>query len=320
MALEQDPVHLHLRHLLRSQQSGITRLAWSPDGSTLAAASFDRLITLWDVQTGLKLADLKGHGHSVTGLAWSPDGQILATGARDGRVCLWQLTQPEQTCQILPGSRIDIWDLAWFPDFPWLAVALADNSILIWDVVAVKLHGLFKAHTSMVRRIVCSPDGQRLASIADDKTMRLWDQASARCTQIYQLPAIPYCLTWERHSSRVAIGLFNQTIQIWDTEHKEHCATLEGHTGGVVALDFSADGRWLASKSFDGTVRLWDCQTQQTVETLDEYSGGSWPAALAFHPHLPLVATLDNLDTNIRLWELRSTKPASLLAAQSESL
>lgn len=310
-----DSVQLHLRYPLRSQQNGITRLAWSPDGSTLAAASFDRLISLWDVQTGLKRADLKGHTHSVTALAWSADSRTLATGSRDGRVCFWPLAEQDQPCQILPGNRIDIWDLAWFPTFPYLAVALADNTILVWDVVAVKLHALFKAHTSMIRRIVCAPDGQLLASISDDKTMRLWDQSLERCTQLYQLPAIPYSLAWQRHSPRVAIGLFDQTIQIWDVDLKTHCATLQGHSGGVVALDFSADGQWLASKSFDGTVRIWHCQTQQTVKILNEFSGGSWPTALAFHPHLPLLATLDDLDTNIRLWELQSTEPSVTLAA-----
>jgi WD40 repeat protein len=51
---------------------------------------------------------------------------------------------------------------------------------------------------------------------------------------------------------------YDGTVRLWDPASGQATATLEGHTGGVLAVAFSPDGRTLASAGYDGTVRLWD--------------------------------------------------------------
>src|SRR5437763_595449 len=62
---------------------GVTSVAISPDGTTLASGSRDNTIKLWDVATGRELRTLKGHsnsdnsvGFTVESVAFSPDGKI----------------------------------------------------------------------------------------------------------------------------------------------------------------------------------------------------------------------------------------------------
>src|SRR5205085_1891869 len=80
--------------------------------------------------------------------------------------------------------------------------------------------------------------------------------------------------------------------------------TIEGHTGGVNSIAFSFNGSLLASKSHDGTVRLWRCDTWENVAMLDEPASRYWSSSLAFHPDSPVLATLGEEDTVIRIWDL----------------
>src|SRR5262249_25461002 len=58
-----------------------TGLAFSPDNRTLAVATRDRGIRLWDLATGTDLGQLQGHQGSVTSLAFAPQGRTLFSGS-----------------------------------------------------------------------------------------------------------------------------------------------------------------------------------------------------------------------------------------------
>jgi small GTP-binding protein len=80
---------------------------------------------------------------------------------------------------------------------------------------------------------------------------------------------------------------------------------LEGHTGVVMNVSFAHDGSLLASKSGDDTVRIWRCDTWDFVTSFHETrQGGTWPGGLAFHPSVPILATLAEHNTVIRIWDV----------------
>src|SRR5262249_15606654 len=67
----------------------VTAVAFSPDGTRLATASFDRTARLWEARTGQELLVLKGHTHAVRSVVFSPDGTRLATASFDRTARLW---------------------------------------------------------------------------------------------------------------------------------------------------------------------------------------------------------------------------------------
>ena len=69
-----------LRDTLKGHTSWVRSIAFSPDGKTLASASSDSTIKLWDVATGKEQATLEGHTNVVHSVAYSPDGKTLASG------------------------------------------------------------------------------------------------------------------------------------------------------------------------------------------------------------------------------------------------
>ncbi|WP_375494236.1 protein kinase, partial [uncultured Nostoc sp.] len=68
--------------------SSVNALAISPDSKTLASASDDKIVKLWDLNTQKVIASLSGHSQAVKSVAFSPDGQILATGSDDNTIKL----------------------------------------------------------------------------------------------------------------------------------------------------------------------------------------------------------------------------------------
>lgn len=83
---------------------------------------------------------------------------------------------------------------------------------------------------------------------------------------------------------------------------------MSAHTKPVTGVSFSADGRLLASKSADGTVRLWRRDTWQCVTVLEERHSTFAFSGLAFHPQLPVLATLGDKDKIIRIWDIQPAK------------
>lgn len=166
---------------------------------------------------------------------------------------------------------------------------------------------MLEGHQGAVYHLSWSHDGTRLASGSADKTIRLWDSLTSQLHCILEGHTGTVCGTaWSPDGRLLASGSADKTIRIWDTITGQQKILIEGHTEYVTAVAFSADGRLLASKSGDGTIRLWRCDTWEFVASIEEPRSPSGPylASLSFHPRLPLLATLGDRDTVIRLWQL----------------
>ena len=74
----------------------VSSVAFSPDGKTLASASYDGSIWLRDMATGQPGRPVTASGIPVSSVAFSPDGKTLASGSVNGTVRLWNTATPGQ--------------------------------------------------------------------------------------------------------------------------------------------------------------------------------------------------------------------------------
>lgn len=292
---------LTLRRILRGHTGRINRIAWSPDGRLLASPSDDKTIRIWNVARGECMAVLE-HTGAVNGVAWSPDGGRLASGFNDRTIRIWDVAHGKCTA-VLKGHEDSVFSVAWSPDGRRLASGSGDDTICVWDEETWKKPILLKGHTFRVVSLAWSSDGRELASGSMDATSCLWNPRLGEVIWKTKHPGSIYSVAWMPNYPILVLGGETQSLQIVDGQTGKVIQQLEGHTGAIHSISFSNNGILMGSKASDG-VRLWQVKNWTTVAILNETAAGFWPPSLAFHPHLPRLATLGEKETIIRIWDI----------------
>ncbi|CAM3417489.1 PD40 domain-containing protein [Kibdelosporangium persicum] len=151
-------------------------LAFSPDGRLLAVADHDnQMVTLWDIATRSRKAQLRGHGGWARSVAFSPDGRILASASSDQTVILWDLATGAQITRLTGHKDAYFNGLAYSPDGKTIAYTSADDTVLLWDVERRTVSARLTGHLAGVRAVAFSPDSRTLATAGADGTIILWD-------------------------------------------------------------------------------------------------------------------------------------------------
>ncbi|KAL3468788.1 hypothetical protein BJX99DRAFT_265822 [Aspergillus californicus] len=167
----------------------------------------------------------------------------------------------------------------------------------VWDPCVQVLD----EHTSPVRAVTFSPDGQIIVSASDDRTVRLWDPATGvECRTLQGHTDSVRAVAFSPDGRMVASASRDCAVRLWDPATGIKRYTLRGHTDSVRAVAFSPDGRMVASASRDCAVLLWDLATGVKRCTLQGHT--SSVNAVAFSPDGQTVASASD-DCTVRLWD-----------------
>ncbi|KAK9838075.1 hypothetical protein WJX84_006107 [Apatococcus fuscideae] len=182
----------------------VRQLAFSPSGSTLAAAGDDETIKLVSLANEKVFRTLRTTPY-IRGLAYDPDSSYLATASADGHLQVWDIaTGKAMLSRRRNTPKIDVagpgrCGLAWHPDGgSLLAAAGTENDIvclerLSWDEAFV----LKGTHAAAVNVIAFSPNGLYMASAGRDKKLVVWDMTTKK-PLVEQMGAQPMtALAWQ---------------------------------------------------------------------------------------------------------------------------
>jgi hypothetical protein len=121
----------------------------------------------------------------------------------------------------------------------------------------------YSGHRCAVLSVAWSPEGSRIASAGDDRTVQVWEaESGSRLLNHNRHDGTVWSAAWSPEGSRIA-SASTRTAQVWEAKSGRQLLIYRGHRGFVVyCVAWSPDGSRIASASFDQTVQIWAADMQ----------------------------------------------------------
>jgi WD40 repeat protein/tRNA A-37 threonylcarbamoyl transferase component Bud32 len=186
-------------------------VAFHPSGARLACGGEDGWVRVWEVPAGRQALCLRC-GVPVHAAAFHPDGRLVV--GTDRGVCVWD----GSTGQELPaprGGRGVVHAVAFSPDGRHLATAGQDETVLVRDLASGARVRTLRGHAGAIRALAYGPGG-RLASVGDDKAVRLWDPEGRELLALRRHSEALRAVAFSPDGHRLASGSDDGTVTIWN--------------------------------------------------------------------------------------------------------
>ena len=237
-------------------------LAWSPDGSTLAAASAAGPVTLFGAAEGGVRHALPGHESGTNVLAWSPSGAVLATGGQDGAVKFWDPVSGQHAASAALG-RGGVEHLGWRPADPSghavLAAAIGRKlTFLLADgSMAHAAADLPKTISALRWKPAAGVAAEPVLALAYFGGVQLLAGADFRLQKEFPYGNGIQALVRAPDRKWLVSGNQDPSVHLGIPARDEELQ-MSGYEGKVRHLSFDHTSRWLAT-SGGRDACIWDC-------------------------------------------------------------
>jgi WD40 repeat protein len=254
------------------------RLAFSPDGKTLATTGAGNQVRLWDTGTGKELLGRPGPEGQVCSVRFSPDGRFLATAdagdSRPAAVRFWDTASGNEV-HVCRGQGFESRCLLFAPDGKTLLASELFDSVREWNVAAGKQRRQFRVGPSASRyenqlyAAALSPEGTSLTALSRSRsnlkqpwTLVVWNLSTGERRATRQ--------TWGNNASvpilspdgkLVAVGE-GHCLHIRQAATEADCLVLDNKSTAVWPVAFTSDSRLVAGVR---AAHLADGRTKETL-------------------------------------------------------
>ncbi|MFJ2738297.1 WD40 repeat domain-containing serine/threonine protein kinase [Streptomyces sp. NPDC087440] len=317
---------------LTDRTDDIDRLAFSPDGRTLAGGGLNGEVLLWDLTSRRLTATLKGHASSILSLVFSPDGETLYSGGLDQTLRHWDMRTraPKGVLARYSGTFESVNGLAVAPGGDLLAAALNRGGLRLVSTSTGRSTDPFGRHTGAASAVAFSPDGTTVASATErgrNDPVELWSATTGRRIRTFVDDRDKRYRSVMFSPDGRSLAATGDDVRVWAPDTGRLTATYTNRDGdgavaayrpgrpGTMVVAGRAGYRQADADPRGKDISLWDIATQRVVTTLTGTTSPSRPLlrtmAIAFSPDGgTLAAVLHRTSANhashseIHLWNL----------------
>ncbi len=255
------------------------------------------IIKIWDVPNLKELHTLRDY--ISWGTVFSLDETRIAT-MNNSQVIIWDVDKGTKIRTLENITNFKAMSLS--SDGTKIVIATLDK-IRIWDVnTGVELKRLLGYKTSLSSKVAFSPDGTQVAAtikMSTGEAVRIWDVDTGRREVTLEQPNNIYSMAFSPDGNQIATGS-DCTLIVWDIIKRKTIRVWNGHSYFVDSVNFSPDGRMLATASKDGTAKIWNIETGEEIKSFS--LGDAVNAVIGFSPDgtSVFITTKDHPTTVIR--------------------
>ena len=286
-------------------------LAWSPDGTLLAAASAAGPVSLFAAADGARRHPLPGHDNGTNCLAWAPvSGSqpsalnpqlLLATGGQDGAVKFWDAAAGQHTATAKLG-RDWVEHLAWVGDVLFAAAGK--------NLFAVRTDGsvahTFKPAAKTITALAAPRAGGCIAS-ACYGGVTLWDTDDFLAQKELVYANGIHALVWSPDAKWLVSGNQDPSVHLWIPENDIELH-MSGYETKVKHLSYDHTSRWLAT-SGGRECCVWDCSGAGPEGREPAMLPHEAPLCAVAFQHTHGILTTASADGTVCLWSVDRAKP-----------
>jgi WD40 repeat protein len=296
------------RAVLRAT-AAISHFDWSPDGAALVAALKSGEVWIWDWAGQKRTGEISPtEGAVPRQVSWSPSGDLIAACGKR-KIFLWNpATGGGVKCRELPGV---LGSAAWARDGRTIHLALLIGQppaqrleLAAWDLESDRLDTLHADPAWNRSSCGISSDRRWITPLRTDGWLEVWDLQNLGLVRVLRCPHRGMTAAAVSPDQTTLAVSFGGEVDLWDLTTGKPQPPLGRDEAAIYSLAFSSGGELLAGKSRQGSIRLWRCKDWSERVDIEEPSVRGQSPEIAFHPARPFLATYDQWNTALRIWEL----------------
>jgi WD40 repeat protein len=195
----------------------------------------------------------------VADVAWSPDGNALAIAGGEGKVALAHAAGETLAIETVGEHLLGTLCIAWQPHATVFATSGQDSAVVLWDGGTGKEIKRWKPAPTPTQALAYSPTGANLASAAG-KVVTLWSSLGEKVHAFAPAASTAVALAFDRPGTDLGVAL-NGEIAVHRIEKTRYETRRYKWPAACLTVNFSGNGRYLASGMADGSLHFWNRST-----------------------------------------------------------